>query len=230
MTDGLELRGLVAGYGPVEVLHGIDASFPAGSIIAVIGRNGAGTSTLLRCISGLVAPRSGSVMWEGRDIGGLTGYRRARAGLLFVSDEHNVFASLTVEENLHLFGRPTDPAECVRAACALFPELEPLLAQRAGVLSGGERQMLALARTVIRPARLLLLDEASRGLSADVAERYFDHLRTLRSPDRVIVVAEQFVDSVLAIADLVHVMRRGSIAFTGTPNQCTDEVLARSMH
>lgn len=229
MTRGLVLDGVRAGYGSVEVLHGVDLSFPAGSIVALLGHNGSGASTVLRCAAGLVRARSGHVRWDGADITRWSGYRRSAAGLCFVPESHAVFTSLTVEENLALFGRPSPIADVVDRACAVFPALRDLLDHRAGTLSGGERQMLALSRVLARPSRLILLDEASRGLTADAADRFFGLLPGLCTPDTTIVVCEQFADVVLEVADLVYVMRRGNVSFAGEPGELDDARLVSAL-
>jgi branched-chain amino acid transport system ATP-binding protein len=210
----------------VEVLHGVSLAFPAGSVVALIGHNGSGCSTILRCAAGLVRPRSGYVLWDSTDITGYSGFRRTTAGMVFVADEHNVFNTLTVSENLELFGRPQPLETSINAACSIFPELQSLLEQRAGSLSGGERQMLALARALVRPARVLLLDDVSRGLSAAVASRFFAALRARLTADTAIVIAEQFIDTALGVADLVYAVRRGRVAFAGEPSELSEQALA----
>jgi branched-chain amino acid transport system ATP-binding protein len=226
MTGSLSLVGVRAGYGSVEVLHGVDLSFPAGTVVALVGHNGSGCSTILRCAAGVVRPRSGRIVWDGADITGWTGYRRTTAGMVFVADEHNVFNTLTVAENLELFGRPQSLDTSVDAACSVFPELRDLLDHRAGTLSGGERQMLALARALARPARLLLLDDVSRGLSAAVATRFFAALRERSTAATTTVIAEQFIDTALGIADIVYAIRRGRVAFAGEPGELSEQSLA----
>ena len=226
MTSTLSLVDVRAGYGSVEVLHGVSLAFPAGSVVALIGHNGSGCSTILRCAAGLVRPRSGYVLWDSTDITGYSGFRRTTAGMVFVADEHNVFNTLTVSENLELFGRPQPLETSINAACSIFPELQSLLEQRAGSLSGGERQMLALARALVRPARVLLLDDVSRGLSAAVASRFFAALRARLTADTAIVIAEQFIDTALGVADLVYAVRRGRVAFAGEPSELSEQALA----
>jgi branched-chain amino acid transport system ATP-binding protein len=226
MSHGLVLEDVRAGYGSVEVLHGINLAFPAGSVVALVGHNGSGCSTILRCAAGLVRPRSGRVMWDGKDITGSSGYRRSTAGMVLVADEHNVFNTLTVSENLELFGRPKPLEASVDAACSVFPELKALLEHRAGTMSGGERQMLALTRALVRPACVLLLDDVSRGLSAAVAERFFAELRSRVTPETSVVISEQFIDTALEISDIVYAIRRGSVVFAGEPGELTEDSLA----
>jgi len=213
MIAGLEVSGLRAGYGRVEVLHGVDLTLPLGTTVALVGANGAGKSTLLRVLAGLVRVRAGEVVDDGVPVGHGPAHRRAAKGVTLVPDEHNVFPSLSVAENLHLFaaGGPVDPALDV------FPELSPLLRRRCSTLSGGERQMVALSHALLRPGRVLLVDEPSRGLAPAVTTRAHAALTGLVDPERVVVVVEQYTDEVLAIADLVYVLERGRVRFAGEP-------------
>lgn len=214
-TPLLELDGVRAGYGPVEALHGVTMSLPFGSTVGVLGRNGAGKSTLLRTVAGLLRVRSGSIRWRGRDITGLSASRRADAGITLVPDRGGVFGSMTVAENLAVFGRsaPFD------AALEVFPELEPLLDQRAATLSGGERQMVALSHVLLRPSPVVLLDEPSRGLSPAAVARISAAIAHIAVSERLVVVVEQYLADVLRLADTVYVMRRGEIAFAGEPGE-----------
>jgi branched-chain amino acid transport system ATP-binding protein len=225
MTVELSLLGARAGYGPVEALHGVTMAFPAGSMVAVLGRNGAGKSTALRALAGTVRVREGTVWWRGRDITKWTAYQRALAGITMVPDEHGVFASLTVEENLALFAGD----DVFDRAMAVFPELEPLRARTAGTLSGGEQQMLAVARPLLRPGRVVLVDEASRGLAPAAVYRLYEALQQLVSADRAVVVVEQYAREVLGRADVVYVLRRGDVAFAGEPAELHDGALARAL-
>jgi branched-chain amino acid transport system ATP-binding protein len=211
MTVELALVNARAGYGSVEVLHGVDLALPTGAVVAIVGRNGAGKTTLLRTIAGTLPLHSGTVCSQGRDVTNETAQQRAMAGLTFVPDEKSVFVSLTVRENLALFGgdAPLDPA------LSTFPELRALLDRRAGTLSGGEQQMLALCRALLRPGRVVLLDEVSRGLSPTVQPRLYSAIASLVSPQRAIVVVEQYLVAALELADFVYVLRRGHVAFAG---------------
>jgi branched-chain amino acid transport system ATP-binding protein len=225
VTVEVELSGVRAGYGSVEVLHGLDLALPAGAVVAVAGRNGAGKTTLLRTIAGTLPLRAGLLYWRGQDITHLTAYQRAFAGVTFVPDEHNVFAGLTVRENLALFAgdAPVDPA------LSTFPELKALLDRRAGTLSGGEQQMLALCHAILRPGQLLLLDEVSRGLSPHVQTRIYAAIASLVSAQRAIVVVEQYLRLALQLADFVYVLRRGHVAFAGEPSELEGETMATAL-
>lgn len=211
----VELDGVRAGFGSVEVLHGVDLVVPAGCIVAIVGSNSAGKTTLLRCIAGLIAARSGTIRWGGRDITNSSAYERAAQGMVFVPDERNVFPSLTVRENLELFAGDADLVPAIET----FPALEPLLARLAGTLSGGERQMVALAHAVVRPGRLVLLDEPSRGLSPAANSLFYDSLTNLRRGERTYIIVEQYLEGVLRVADIVYRLQRGRVAFAGEPGE-----------
>jgi len=218
MSVELQVRGLRAGYGPVEVLHGVDLDVPTGRISAVLGPNGAGKTTLLRTLAGLITPAGGTVRWRGRDVTRRLAYRRARDGLLLVPDEGGVFADLTVADNVAVFaaGRPAETA--FAAVVEAFPVLGERRDQLAGTLSGGEQQMLALSRALARPFRLLLIDELSRGLAAPLVTQLYRVLTGLaESTDAAIVLVEQDSAAVLPIARVVYVLRRGAVVFAGEP-------------
>jgi branched-chain amino acid transport system ATP-binding protein len=222
MTVAMELREVRAGYGPVEVLHGVDLAFPAGHVVALLGRNGAGKTTTLRALAGRLPLVAGSVRWWGEDISRLTSYERARRGLVLIPDEHGIFADLTVEDNLTLFadGGPPDPA------FEAFPILKERYGQKSGTLSGGEQQMLALSRTLLRQVRVVLLDEISRGLAPRVVAALYEVVSRLASEDRCVVVVEQYVENALALADIVYVLRRGEVSFAGEPTELDPQRLA----
>lgn len=209
----LELSGVRAGYGRVEVLHGIDAAFPVDATVAIVGPNAAGKSTLLRCIAGLVPVRSGTIRWAGRDITDTPAYDRAASGMVLVPDARNVFDALSVRENLALFAGGAD----IEPAIDTFPALGEMLDRPAATLSGGERQMVALSHPLVRSARLVLFDEVSRGLSPVAVARFYDRIAARRSPGRTDVIVEQYVDDALRVADVVYVLRRGEVAFAGEP-------------
>jgi len=218
MSVELQVRGLRAGYGPVEVLHGVDLDVPTGRISAVLGPNGAGKTTLLRTLAGLITPAGGTVRWRGRDVTRRLAYRRARDGLLLVPDEGGVFADLTVADNVAVFaaGRPAETA--FAAVVEAFPVLGERRDQLAGTLSGGEQQMLALSRALARPFRLLLIDELSRGLAAPLVTQLYRVLTGLaESTDAAIVLVEQDSAAVLPIARVVYMLRRGAVVFAGEP-------------
>jgi branched-chain amino acid transport system ATP-binding protein len=215
VTVALELVGASAGYGSVEVLHGVTMGFPAGSVVALVGRNGAGKTTALRCLAGLVPLRAGSVRHDGDDITRISAQRRATDGLMLVPDEHGVFGELTVAENLAVLGS----GHAIDPVLELFPELAGHLEQPAATLSGGEQQMLALSRLFLRPGYAVLVDELSRGLSPAVTARCYAALGDVASPERVVVIVEQYLHDVIRLADIVYVMARGRVTFAGEPTE-----------
>jgi branched-chain amino acid transport system ATP-binding protein len=208
-------------YGPLEALHGVDLRIPQGRITLLLGRNGSGRSTALHALTGTVPLSAGRVLWHGggagdgrRDITRLETYRRARLGICLVPSERSVFPSLTVGEHLALPGRP-----CRDAALDLFPELRPLLGRTAGRLSGGQQQMVALARALAGPARLLLLDEPGRGLAEPVLARLYAALAAAVAAGRTVVVSGPSLPPGPALPDLVYVLRQGAVAFAGEPER-----------
>jgi branched-chain amino acid transport system ATP-binding protein len=211
VSSGLDLVDVRAGYGPIEVLHGVSLSFPLGSVVALLGRNGSGKSSVLRAVDGTIPVSSGQVTWRRRDITRWTVSERVAAEITVVPVGANVFAGLTVADNLALFahGLSLDPVY------ACFPELADKGAQRAGTLSGGERQMLAVARLLLRPGAALLLDEVTQGLSVGAIDRLHGVIDDLATPERVIVVAEQYQPDIARRADLVYVLSRGDVVWAG---------------
>ncbi len=211
----LEVRDLVAGYGEVEVLHGLDLSVEAGGITAVVGANGAGKTTLMRTLAGLLPVGAGSIALEGREIGGLSAAARLAQGLCLVPEGRLVFPAFTVEETLKI-GAYTPAARKdwrarAEAMLRLFPRLAERRQARAGTLSGGEQQMLALARGLMAGPRLLLLDEPSLGLAPVMADFLFAQIAALRAEGLTILLVEQNVQASLTLADRAYVLENGRI-------------------
>jgi branched-chain amino acid transport system ATP-binding protein len=214
MSLELSLRGLRAGYGAVEVLHGIDLDVPAGALTALLGPNGAGKTTLLSTVAGLLPVRGGRIDWAGRDLGATPPDERARAGMMLIPERRGIFATLSVRDNLEVFaGRGEDLAPALDA----FPVLGRRLDQLAGSLSGGEQQMLAMSRALLGRPRLLLLDEISLGLAPRVTRQLFDVVGELAGAGTTVVLVEQYLDDALRLADVVYVLARGEVAFAGEP-------------
>ncbi|MDQ1023345.1 ABC-type branched-subunit amino acid transport system ATPase component [Streptomyces umbrinus] len=207
----IEARALSAGYGTVPVLRDLDIEVRPGEVVALLGPNGAGKSTTLRVLSGELAPMSGEVRWLG-GTGHAPLHRRARQGLAYVG-ERAVFTRLDTADNLRVGRVTTDQA------LALFPELEKRLRTGAGMLSGGEQQMLSLARALCRTPKLLLADELSLGLAPLVVDRLLRAVREAADRGLGALLVEQHVRKVLDIADRVYVLRRGRIVMTGTPKE-----------
>jgi branched-chain amino acid transport system ATP-binding protein len=215
----LEISGLRAGYGPIEILHGIDLRVDAGEIIAVLGSNGAGKSTLNNNICGIYRPFSGRVEFNGEDIVGATSAHIVAAGLIQVPEGRRIFPNLTVRENLALGsyrrGRANRARNLARVL-ATFTRLEERLGQRAGTLSGGEQQMLAIGRGLMSEPKLLILDEPSLGLSPMLVEEVFSLIRDINGEGLAIVLVEQNVIQSLSIAHRAYVMENGVFTMSGT--------------
>ena len=222
MTVELSVRGLRAGYGAVEVLHGIDLDVPSGALTALLGPNGAGKTTLLSVLAGLLPARAGQVLWSGRDVTSVPPDARARAGLALVPERRGIFGALSVRENLEIFaGHGVTPD----AALTAFPVLADRLGQRAGSLSGGEQQMLAMSRALLRDPRVLLLDEISLGLAPRVTRRLFDVVGELAQSGTTVLLVDQYLSDALRLADIVYVLARGEVAFAGEPAELAGRTL-----
>jgi branched-chain amino acid transport system ATP-binding protein len=211
----LEVEALAAGYQGVPVVRDVSFSVEPGGVMAVLGSNGAGKSTLLNAIAGLLAPISGSIRLDGREATGWPTHVRARRGLVLVPQDRGIVRRLTVAENLQLLPRRVHSA--VDRAVELFPELGSLRDRRAGLLSGGEQQMLALARVLVLDPRVLLVDEMSVGLAPQAVERLFEAVRGVaQRRSTAVVLVEQHAELALGIAERVLVLRHGEQAMWGT--------------
>jgi branched-chain amino acid transport system ATP-binding protein/neutral amino acid transport system ATP-binding protein len=225
----LEVRGLRAGYGPLEILQGVALAVGPGQIVGVIGPNGAGKSTLLKTIFGYLRPFAGTIAFESADLVGLSPDRIVRRGLAYVAQAGGLFAGMTVHENL-LLGGYALPAPVARAAVERvygdFPLLRERRRQVAGSLSGGEQRLLAVARALVTGPRLVLLDEPSAALAPRFIERVYETIVTLNRAGLALLVVEQNVEAILAVAHRVFVLDLGQNAFDGTPAElrATDRV------
>ena len=224
----LELAHVTAGYGAATVLRDVSLVVPSGSVVALLGPNGAGKTTLLRVASNLLAPRSGRVLVDGYDVAGVAPERLAAAGVCHITGGSGVFRSLTVEENLRLFAHRAGRGDGVERAVRVFPRLGDRLGQTAGTLSGGEQQMLAMARAHVLQAPLVLVDEPSLGLAPIVVDQIFDFLATIAGTGSSVLLVEQYVARALDLADMVYVLVRGRIVFAGEPAEvAASDVLTR---
>jgi branched-chain amino acid transport system ATP-binding protein len=221
MTALLEVRGLRAGYGAVEVLRGIDLHVGEGEAVALLGSNGAGKSTLNNVMSGLFPAWSGQIRFDGRDLTRAHYRDVVKAGLIQVPEGRRIFPNLTVLENLELgaFTRAREQrADNLERSFALFPRLRERARQIAGTLSGGEQQMLAIGRGLMAQPRLLILDEPSLGLSPLLVEELFGLIHRLRDGGLAVLLVEQNVGQSLEVVDRAYVLENGSIRFSGLPS------------
>ena len=222
-----ELRDIRAGYGPIEVVHGVSLEVPAGSVVALLGPNGGGKTTLLNVCAGTLAPTGGEVRFDGDQVTLVSADGRARRGICTVPEGRGIFPNLSVRENLLMatqVGVPMDRIEEV--AIAQFPRLGPKRKQLAGTLSGGEQQMLALARAFATDPKILLLDELSLGLAPMVVAELYEKVRELASAGLSILLVEQFARTALPIADAAAVVLQGVIAHRGSPAEMEEALSA----
>ncbi|MBL8326230.1 MAG: ABC transporter ATP-binding protein [Rubrivivax sp.] len=216
----LEVQGLRAGYGRIEVLRGVSLRVQAGEIVALLGSNGAGKSTLNNTVCGLVAPTAGRVGFDGADHTGAPARRMVQAGLIQVPEGRRIFPNLTVQENLELgsFARARSRRSANLAnVFGIFPRLAERTRQLAGTMSGGEQQMLAIGRGLMAEPRLLILDEPSLGLSPLLVEELFALIKRLHAQGLAILLVEQNVGQSLEIADRAYVLENGAVRFEGRP-------------
>ena len=216
-VPALEARGLQVDYGGVQALRDVSITVPTGAVVALLGPNGAGKSTTLRTISGVVRAERGTISFFGQRIERTPTYRIARMGIVHVPEGRGIFPSLSVRENLDMASTFSDSADPVDEATALFPVLGKRLTQMAGSLSGGEQQMLSLARALMSRPRLLMVDEISMGLAPILVAQLFDALRAIASTGASLLLVEQYVETALDLADYVYVMEKGSVVDVGEP-------------
>jgi branched-chain amino acid transport system ATP-binding protein len=246
MTDAplLDVHDLHTAYGLSRVLFGVSVEVRAGECVCLLGRNGVGKSTTMRSIMGLTPPQAGRVRWKGIDITGWAPYRIARAGIGFVPEDRRIFADLTVWENLDVASRQSrrpsgsghprpEPAPgaprqfTTERVFDLFPKLRELSGRNGGYLSGGEQQMLTIARTLMGNPELLLLDEPSEGLAPMVVDHLREQIARLKREGLTILLAEQNVEFSLALAERVYVLEKGTIRFSGPAARLRDDEALR---
>lgn len=219
----LECRGINTFYGPAHVLFDVNIEVAEGQMICLIGRNGVGKSTTLKSIMGLAPISSGSIRFDGTEISGWPAYRVARAGVGYVPEDRRVFADLTVEENLEVAERGGSPWN--RAAVYdLFPALHEFSKRRGGLLSGGQQQMLTIARTLVGNPRLLLIDEPTEGLSPIVVGALEEMIRGLKAKGQTMLMAAQDLRFSLSVADAVYVLDRGRVIYHAPRQQAVAEI------
>jgi branched-chain amino acid transport system ATP-binding protein len=233
MTEAmLEVEGLRAGYGPAEILFGVSLRLARGEVAALMGRNGAGKSTTLKAIMGLVPPRAGRVRFAGRDIAGLAAFRIARLGLGYVPEDRRIFTDLTVAENLEVGRRPAEGRDpwTPERLFEVFPNLASMRHRRAAAMSGGEQQMLAIARTLMGNPAAVLLDEPSEGLAPVILELMADAVLRMKGEGIAVLLSEQNFDFAAAVADRAYVIERGEIRYDGSMAALDADPALRAQH
>jgi len=226
-TPVLELRGITAAYGRIEVLHGVDLVVPPASVVALLGPNGAGKTTTIKIASGQMRPTAGHLHVAGRHVNGASPDALARAGVCTIPEGRGIFPNLTVEENLRMVtfgGVSTDEVQAV--AYDRFPRLGERRHQLAGSMSGGEQQMLSIARALATRPALLMLDEFSMGLAPIIVQQLYEIVAQIAAEGVSILVVEQFARTVLGVADLAAIMLHGRITAIGSPDEIAPELEA----
>jgi branched-chain amino acid transport system ATP-binding protein len=225
MSALLAVEEVYTAYGLSRVLFGVSLEIEAGECVCLLGRNGVGKTTTMRSVMGLTPPSAGRILWQGRDIAGWAPHRVARVGIGYVPEDRRIFAELSVWENLEVGARAARrPGRwTIEAVGELFPVLRERRDQRGGFLSGGEQQMLTIARTLTGNPELLLLDEPSEGLAPLVVDTLRDKIAELKAQGLTILLAEQRVDFALALADRVYVLERGAVRFSGAAAELRED-------
>ena len=221
------LESITAGYGESVVLRDVSLTVPDSSVVALLGPNGAGKTTVMRVASGTLRAQHGRVLVDGADVSGEDPYRRSARGVCHVPEGRAVFPALTVRENLLLF-TTRDHAAALDRAVEAFPILGQRMSQRAGTLSGGEQQMLALSRAYMADPKIILLDEVSMGLAPKIVEEIFEAIARLAARGTSLLLVEQYVTKALALADTVYVLNKGTVVHASrTAEVDEDELFAR---
>jgi ABC-type branched-subunit amino acid transport system ATPase component len=220
----LRVENVVSGYGSMEVLHGVSLEVPEGKIVTILGPNGSGKTTMLRTVFGEITPTEGKVHYKGRDISGMHPDQVARMGMCYVPQEANVFAALTVQENLEMgaFLRRDDYRPRMEEIFTMFPEINPRRKSRAGELSGGMRQMLAIGRALMLNPEMLLLDEPSTGLAPFLVDQIFEKIQELNKTGVTVLLVEQNAQA-LRCADQAYILEGGEKKAEGTAEQLMND-------
>ncbi|HMB37010.1 MAG TPA: ABC transporter ATP-binding protein [Methylomirabilota bacterium] len=228
----LTVEDVYTAYGLSQVLFGVSLEVAAGECVCLLGRNGVGKTTTMRSIMGLTPPRRGRVIWKGKDVAGREPYQIADLGIGFVPEDRRIFSDLTVWENLDVAARRRDggSAWTLDRVFDLFPKLRELVDRQGGFLSGGEQQMLTIARTLMGNPDLLLLDEPSEGLAPIVVDHLKEQIGRLKREGLTILLAEQNVDFCLDLADRVYVLEKGHIRYQGTVQAFREDESIRAQY
>ena len=228
----LEVSNIYTAYGLSQILFGVSLKVQEGEVISLLGRNGVGKTTTLRSIMGLTPPKSGSIKWRGEEIVGKPTYEISRLGIGFVPEDRRIFSDLTVWENLDVGiqpGRKRENVWTLERVFDLFPALKPIQSRKGGYLSGGEQQMLTIARTLMSNPDLLLLDEPSEGLAPIVVQQLGDQIAKLRQEGMTILLCEQNQRFSLDLSDRIYILEKGAIKFEGTVQDfLKDEKIGRT--
>ena len=228
----LEVGNIYTAYGLSQILFGVSLKVQEGEVISLLGRNGVGKTTTLRSIMGLTPPKSGSIKWRGEEIVGKPTYEISRLGIGFVPEDRRIFSDLTVWENLDVGiqpGRKRENVWTLERVFDLFPALKPIQSRKGGYLSGGEQQMLTIARTLMSNPDLLLLDEPSEGLAPIVVQQLGDQIAKLRREGMTILLCEQNQRFSLDLSDRIYILEKGAIKFEGTVQDfLKDEKIGRT--
>jgi branched-chain amino acid transport system ATP-binding protein len=224
----LRVESVTVGYGDTLVLRDVSLSVDEGSVVAVLGPNGAGKTTLLRAVSGLLRPKAGTIKLRGENIGGKSPDLIARRGICHIPEGRGIFPSLTVAENIILQARRGEENQAQERVAAVLPTLATRMQQVAGSLSGGEQQVLALARAYLAHPALVVVDEASLGLAPVIVDRVFEALREIAAQGTALLIVEQYVTRALALADHVYLLDRGRVGWSGPSSEVDgDEIASR---
>ena len=224
----LELRNITAGYGSHTVLRDVSLVIPDNAVVALLGPNGAGKTTLLRVASGLLKPSAGRILVDGVDATGWPPHRLSQAGVCHVPEGRGIFRALSVKDNIRLQASDEVDLDPIPAVTQAFPRLGERLAQRAGTMSGGEQQMLALARAYVAGATTVLLDEVSMGLAPKIIDEIFGYLHQLASRGAALLLVEQYVARALELADFVYILNKGRVQFVGESDELGEEQILAS--
>ena len=229
----LKVEGLNVYYGSIHAIKGVSFDVRAGEIVTLIGANGAGKSTILKTISGLLHPKTGDILYKGKSIKGVRAHKIVEAGLAQVPEGRHVFLHMTVEENLDM-GAYTQPASTIAAnkekVFTLFPRLKERRRQLAGTMSGGEQQMLAMGRALMSNASMLMMDEPSMGLSPLLVQEIFDIIRDIHKAGMTILLVEQNAQMALSVADRAYVLETGHVVMDGTGAELLTNERVRSAY
>ncbi len=224
----LELQDIKAGYDTGTVLYGVNLVVPDGAVVALLGPNGAGKTTLLRVASGLLRPSSGRIVVDGVDMTNRPPHSLAANGVCHIPEGRGIYPGLSVADNLRMQAPPSIDRDALAIAAEVFPRLGERMSQLAGTMSGGEQQMLSLARAYLGNPGVVVLDEVSMGLAPKIVDEIFDHLHTLAGRGTSLLLVEQYVVRALELANYVYILKRGRIVFAGEPSEVGENMVAES--